>query len=663
MGSQKRRNAKPAAAPVVPEVTPAVRPAAMTGQRLAELLLDPDRQDVVVVVSLWHEHPESQLDPCDIAAKLDGIATVVTIHNGPETFELGRLLPAHANVFHNAARAYPVGTGWQKDPYAESRLFIVQSPANVLSTTADLVRDAEKRVELAAAAHWSTQSAQAEAPAASVQTVGTIKQPSSDGLQAIAWIGGHMAVVHKEHHAPNIPLNWLLADGQELRGRHRRSDNSFHIPRAHPPVSVNRTYASGSVALALVTAVRPDRATVTLYPGHSAEIPLELITSNDIDTADDLLSVGEVVAVRVAQQQGRVVLSMLDVDDDEDIVAPPALLVGGTPWLELGRNLYDDDPRLGSTAAPAAAPGAAPEAGAGDGLEPSGVEPALLPGTGFAQTIPDGSVPEPTAAVTVRPAGAPGSGGGALPQALLRVDALRAENSILKSEATTLRDEIGHLRRQLANGTAGQAQLAKLSVKLEAEREEARGLAADLNDAQSQSRDLQRKLRDADGKLRELKTKNRNASKSMGKPTLRASREWFASDEDYVRFVVQQAWAQFVPASEKATFPLGAYGIGEDFYGSLVQTPEDKRDKALRAVVDLLANRAEALRKRDAHPLRTGSASSTAPVVRSGSGGVETCYRLYVEEKSSAARRLHYWKGTDGSVELSRIVPHDDMEP
>ncbi|WP_427015925.1 hypothetical protein ACQCSX_14150 [Pseudarthrobacter sp. P1] len=643
MGSRKRQHAKPAAAkPPVEE--PATAPLRMAPQRLAAWLLDPDRTDVVVVVSHWPEHPEAHADAAQIAAKLDGIAKVALVISGRETLTLEAALTKMSGIFNNAVRAYGPGTAWLKDPY-NSPLHIIHSAAELESAATKVVHDAE---DLAAAAQWNSRSAPAQAPAPSVQALGTIKQPSSDGLVAFALLGQGMAVVHKAHHLPDVPLNWLLADGQQVHGLHHRSDNSFHIPLAHAPVSVNRTYPSGAVALALVTAVRPDRATVMLYPGHSMDIPLHLITSNDIDTADDLLSVGEVVAVRVAREQGRVVLSMLDVDDDEDIVPPPALLVGGTPWLELGRNLYDDDPAVDGGAALQSA--TSPAAGAAGTEDPLSAGP--LPAAGG-----PGSVAAPPPQPTAAPAA------GALPQALLRVDALKAENGVLKTEATGLRDEIGHLRRQLANGTAGQAQLAKLGAKLEAEREEAREFAAELNDAQGQVREMQRKLRDAEGKLRELKTKNRNASKSVGKQSIRASRDWFATNEEYVRFAVAQAWARYVPAEDKAEFPLHGYRVGPDFHGSLAATPEDKRGKALRAVVDLVANRAEALRKREAHPLRIGNASSAPVITRVRDGSTDSCWRLYVEEKSSAARRLHYWKCADGTIELSRIVTHEDMEP
>jgi hypothetical protein len=68
-------------------------------------------------------------------------------------------------------------------------------------------------------------------------------------------------------------------------------------------------------------------------------LKLDDITSNELDTLDDLLTVGEVVAVRVSYAAGAVRLSMLDVDDTDPMTAPPVLVEGGIPWLQYGRNL------------------------------------------------------------------------------------------------------------------------------------------------------------------------------------------------------------------------------------------------------------------------------------------------------------------------------------
>lgn len=39
------------------------------------------------------------------------------------------------------------------------------------------------------------------------------------------------------------------------------------------------------------------------------------------------------------------------------------------------------------------------------------------------------------------------------------------------------------------------------------------------------------------------------------------------------------------------------------------------------------------------------------------------CMRAPLQTNSPSARRLHYWKGPGESVELSRVVLHDDFSP
>jgi hypothetical protein len=36
--------------------------------------------------------------------------------------------------------------------------------------------------------------------------------------------------------------------------------------------------------------------------------------------------------------------------------------------------------------------------------------------------------------------------------------------------------------------------------------------------------------------------------------------------------------------------------------------------------------------------------------------------RVSIEQNTPAARRMHFWQKPDGSVELIRVVTHDDME-
>jgi hypothetical protein len=60
------------------------------------------------------------------------------------------------------------------------------------------------------------------------------------------------------------------------------------------------------------------------------------------------------------------------------------------------------------------------------------------------------------------------------------------------------------------------------------------------------------------------------------------------------------------------------------------------------------------------HPLRENMGAESAQVKR---GDGARCFRAAIERNVAAARRLHFWRLPDGTVELSRIVVHDDYRP
>ena len=82
--------------------------------------------------------------------------------------------------------------------------------------------------------------------------------------------------------------------------------------------------------------------------------------------------------------------------------------------------------------------------------------------------------------------------------------------------------------------------------------------------------------------------------------------------------------------------------------------------KALKAAVEVLTGVAERNAAREVHALRTDGGGDAAQVVR---GDGAKCFRAAIEQRVASARRLHYWRLPDGSVELSRVVVHDDFKP
>jgi hypothetical protein len=116
---------------------------------------------------------------------------------------------------------------------------------------------------------------------------------------------------------------------------------------------------------------------------------------------------------------------------------------------------------------------------------------------------------------------------------------------------------------------------------------------------------------------------------------------------------------------DRATDDLGRtsspreYGFGASFIETLEALGSSYRDKVVRACCAIVSGEADLLRQRDDHPLRSGDASSAPPVVRRTDGA--EARRAYVEKKTPQARRLHYWRLNDGSIEFASVNLHDDM--
>ena len=76
--------------------------------------------------------------------------------------------------------------------------------------------------------------------------------------------------------------------------------------------------------------------------------------------------------------------------------------------------------------------------------------------------------------------------------------------------------------------------------------------------------------------------------------------------------------------------------------------------------MEVLTGLAEQSTGRELHQLRTSAGGNAAPQSRTD-GAV--CYRVSMQIHTPSARRLHFWKCPDGTIELSRVVVHDVMEP
>jgi hypothetical protein len=134
----------------------------------------------------------------------------------------------------------------------------------------------------------------------------------------------------------------------------------------------------------------------------------------------------------------------------------------------------------------------------------------------------------------------------------------------------------------------------------------------------------------------------------------------FDTREAQFDFEVGLAWARRIPKAEKASRPLARCTVGPGFFASWDGVEGIERAKVIDVVVEVLTGIADAQSGRQVHQLRQGPGGNDPHVVREGG---ETCWRASLQVNSPSARRLHYWRCRDGSIELSAVRLHDDFRP
>ena len=398
------------------------------------------------------------------------------------------------------------------------------------------------------------------------------------------------------------------------------------------------------------------------HPGVIVAVGRADLSSNPRDRVDLLLTEGDVIEVRVVRdEQGRITLRTIDLDDDEQAMDAHPVIAGGPPWLRLGRPLPGspvDDLQLGALLGDDAQ--TPPSRDSGSEVprdvpvdEPAGMPAAVrpprpAPGPGARPVVPL-TVPSPsggsplTGAAQEGPPPAAAGQRAALKSALDTVARLKAELETLKSE----------LRR--ARGSSSDARIAQLeSVVRELAERHSAGTAR-AQQAEAKIRDLQSSLRQA------RRVASGGAADAVAALSPADRRDMFTSAEEWVRHEMYVLWVERLDAATRAEHPWPApVAIGERFADSIEALPAAKYEKALRCAMEAVCGLIEVMPAREVHALRSGDGATTAPVVRSDGA---RCKRAYVEQKTPQALRLHYWVLPGGGIELSRVVAHDDIEP
>ncbi|WP_454157714.1 hypothetical protein [Microbacterium lacticum] len=412
---------------------------------------------------------------------------------------------------------------------------------------------------------------------------------------------GTRVMVNADLLPPQVQLEDALVEGAAVEGWLAGLDLSPEP--ADPDLG---EFTDGDITLTRVVKVTEHRVVLRLHP-LSPDVALrrrDVVPGSDAGEntdvrLEDVVHVGETVRARVNRRGGSLALSLLEVDQDVSIVPPLALIRGGASWLSEGQHAPNVEDEQSASIHDQ------DEAEASRGWHP----------------------PAPISAD-----GAP-------------VDHLADEVKALRSEIGDLRGAFGRLARDLRAGTDLES--------LDRLRDEAAQLSSELHRERSRREEGARMIARLTQELREAR-----APREQTTVTARTSREDWPDSESWVRHEIDIAWASRVTASEKARYPVRAYRIGPRFADSLSMLDPAQFTKAMRAAVDVVTGRVAVVPGRDLHRLRDGSGGDDPYVVRADGA---KCWRASIENNAPSARRLHYWQLTDGGIELSRVVVHDDF--
>lgn len=592
-----------------------------SAKALADHLNGNRRSRPVVVITVPADRDQPWVDAEEVARETGDLAEVHLMATGTFTWEFSRHMADGTQVYGGAARVYPVGHEWIAD-LTRSPLRFAFDASDGEQVTQRIISDALRMAVSAGLVRTRpTQDLQ--------HTAGVVKMIVAG--RALVDIDRPLpAAIAEELTIEDVPIQHLVVEGQRLEGWHDHKTNRLDITGSlRSPADALASYDVDDVVLTRVATVRNGKAELVLYPKTSEPAVSVVVLRADVTTnpADDLrtlLTVGEVVAARIVRTGPDWALALHDVDADADVVAPPAVLTGGPPWLvEEDEDADASDPPADSTlpqptSAPAPATQLAPIAESPSSEEtppPPRPTPTLLDrNRRTSPRRPEHAEADPIPPVTTR-------------EHLLKIDALTAQ-------VAGLQRDNDQLNTQLRAGSDERSQLRYLLDQAE------------------------RRANKAEHDVRAARSRLRKAGNTKHK-TLGGDGPRFADAEQGFRHLVVTQWATRTLPDEQVGRPLPPYVIGTDFLDTLDTLEGIKAEKVADVVVEILTGLAPQIASRQVHRLRVGPGGDDPVRVR-GDGAV--AWRASLQVNAPSARRIHYWARPDGQIELARVATHDDFE-
>lgn len=428
-----------------------------------------------------------------------------------------------------------------------------------------------------------------------------------------------------------MPLDSFLTVGLELSGDWDPAAMRFFPDLSNWSESrFLDEFPMGTVVLGLVAAVSRQTADVRVHPSLSVEMKRDDVSTNPKDVIDHLWSKGDIVSVRVVRDpSGRLRLRHTDVDDDEPIATAPPVFDGGEPWLtkskmdliETTKELWERERREAEEFTKALDV-------LSDRMQLDIDKLELALGSIGSDTD------EPS---TGSSTGSP-SEQSAREKSLGEFTAKQIQRMITnyKVELGKLVDQNRRLTEALSAKTRREGDLV----------EQAEALRSQLSRARQELQEAQK--RDHVGTASTLSVADR--------------RSRYGTVDEWIREEIRAFWIGTYTPDDRATFPLDRqpWRILPSFVLTFQALTDDGKDKAIKTATHIVTGRNAIEHITEDHPLREGDETSKPEVVRDDGA---TARRAYIESHTAQARRLHYWKLKDGSIELSRVGLHDDFTP
>ncbi|MFE7223573.1 hypothetical protein ACFU7D_02195 [Nocardioides sp. NPDC057577] len=599
-------------------------------EALAALLNGNSRTKPTVVVTVASGHTDPYADVEQIAAEIGDLADLYLVTTGGHTWAFSNKMTPGTQVYGGAGRVYPVGLGWNID-LKQAPLRFAWSKSEGRKLTGQLIDDA---LDMAAAAGLFDS---ARTASTRERRAGTVLSIMSE--RALVDLGGgDMASVPPQLAQAGVPIERVLAPGMHVDGVLEKKSRWLDIRESRPTADeALKTYAAGDVVPAEVRSVLAGSADLRLHPDVTVELFRSDVTGDPDDDLQALLTPGEVVLARVVATGPKWRLSLREVREHDTVREALALYAGGPPWLDPNApppavvehvETEPAPPEVVAVPEPVVTVEMASEPVAEAPARAAIPSPAMMPRRRGepVRAVRPAPPPEPVPAPVAEKEPAPAKKA-AVQSMSLQVTAIKAEKAHLEAELTELRDQVSGLRNERVQFAKDLARAAR----------------------QVETRDVE--LARMRSQLR--RAKQRTAPPEVALPV-------FADRERGFRHLVEAAWARRIPVGEQPTRPLPDFAIGERFLGSVDALEGITVDKIADVVMEVLTGLAEQSTGRELHQLRTSAGGNSAPQSRPD-GAV--CYRVSMQIHTPSARRLHFWKCPDGTIELSRVVVHDDMEP